>query len=174
MSHLLTGEESNLFGNETFWILTTQHLPPRDNGKWNTKWFSLETRLKGPILTTVRKGIYFPNLGIVSFQSRTFLSQRLNTEHVPPEKVCSSLSRVCPTGDEEKYKHAGLCFEVKISVSLLSSTTCLAGESDQGARTAKNALDFWDSELSHWERRLKAGQFIQSLQFTHNNVLSHS
>lgn len=39
----------------------------------------------------------------------------------------------------------------KLSFSSLPSTTCLAGESKQLARTEKTALDFWDSAFSHWE-----------------------
>ena len=40
----------------------------------------------------------------------------------------------------------------KLSFSSLPSTTCLAGESKQLARTEKTAWDFWDSTVSHWER----------------------
>lgn len=73
------GKNLTYLENETFWILTTKHLPPSDSGNWSTKWFSLEIRLKGPFWVEQGKEFTFIiyNLGIITFRSPTLLSMEI-------------------------------------------------------------------------------------------------
>lgn len=78
--------------------------------------------------------------------------QRLNTKNVLHEKQFSCLCRICPVGGkEEKHNHEGLYSRATTQFFCASSTTCLVVESKQGTKTEETALDFWDSEISHWE-----------------------